>query len=211
MAEDTQALRQDIEQTRRNVGQDVDALADRIDPRRVMHRRADRARSQLRTLRHRVMGTTDDARHAVGSTAHQAASSVQGAASSVQEAGGRVAQAVQSAPEQAREQTRGAPLAAGVVAFAAGWLISAALPPTSKERQLAEQAKERAAGPIKEQVSEVAQELKENLREPAQEAVEHVKQSAGQAAEEIKEEGRGAAEDVRSETRQSADSVRQST
>lgn len=204
MAEDPQALRRDIEETRRHLSDGVDALTDRVSPRQMVHRRTGAARRRLVTMKHRVLGTAEDAKHAAGSNA-------QGAVSSAQEVGSRIGEAVGSAPDAVRGGTRGAPLAAGMVAFAAGWVIAAALPPTVKERELASTAKESAAEPVKERAAEVAQELKEGLREPAQEAVEHVKQSASEATEEVKDESRSAVADVKGQTQESADSVRQRT
>ena len=201
MAEDPQTLRRDIEQTRRHLTDDVDALADKVSPRRMVHRRTDAARNRLLMMRHRVMGTTEQAKHAAESTAHDAVSSVQ-------DAGSRIGEAVGSAPAKAIEQTRGAPLAAGMVAFAAGWVIAAALPPTSRERELAAKAKDSAGEPVMERVGELAQDLKENLREPAQEAVDHLKDSTAQAADEVKQESRSAAENVKEQTTESTDSVR---
>jgi gas vesicle protein len=192
MAEDPQALRRDIEQTRRQVGDDVDALADKVSPRQIAHRRADAARGRLSSMRHSVMGTAEHA------------------GTSVQDAGGKVGELVGSAPAAAKERTRGAPLAAGLVAFAAGWVLAAALPPSTKERELAATVKDNAVEPLKEQAGQVAQELKENLAEPAQEAVEHVKESATQAAAEVQDDARSAAGDVKSQAQDSADSVRPS-
>jgi gas vesicle protein len=194
MAEDPQALREDIEETRRNLTYDVDALANKVSPRQVMHRRADAVRGRLSGMKDRVMGMTEHA----GSSA----------ASTVQDAGSKVGDAVTSAPTMAKERTRGAPLAAGVVAFAAGLVVAAALPPTTKDRQLASSAKDTAMEPVKQQAGGMAQELKENLREPAQEAVQHVKESASSATEEVKEETRSAADDVKSQTQDSADAIR---
>ncbi|TCC57755.1 DUF3618 domain-containing protein [Kribbella pittospori] len=204
MAEDPQALRRDIEETRRQLTGDVDALADKVSPRQIVHRRTDAARNRLSMMRHRVMGTSDHAKHAAESSAHEAVSSVQ-------EVGSRIGDAVGSAPAEAKERTRGAPLAAGMVAFAAGWVIAAALPPTVKERELAARAKETAAEPLKDRAGEVAQDLKENLREPAQKAVDHVRQSATEATEQVKDETRSATADVKDQTQHSADSVRQQT
>src|SRR5690349_8701715 len=121
MAEDPQTLRRNIEQTRRQVGDDVDALADKVSPRQIMHRRTDAAKGRLSSLRHSVMGSAEHAGHSVGSSLH--------------DAGSKVGDAVTSAPSAAKERTRGAPLAAGLVAFAAGWVISAAIPPSTKERE----------------------------------------------------------------------------
>lgn len=194
MAEDPQTLRRNIEQTRRQVSDDVDALADKVSPRQIVHRQTTAAKSRLSSLRHSVMGSAEHAGHSVGS--------------SLQDAGSKVGDLVTSAPSSAKERTRGAPLAAGLVAFAAGWVISAALPPSVKERELAATAKENVAEPIKEHAGQIAQELKENLAEPAQEAVENVKESAAQAAAEVKDEARSAADDVKQQTQESAGTVR---
>jgi hypothetical protein len=195
MAEDTEALRQDIEETRRNLGYDVDALTDKVNPRQVVRRRTDAVRGRFVGMKDRVMGATEHAGH--------------GAVSSVQDAGSKVGDAVTSAPSMAKERTRGAPLAAGVVAFAAGLVVAAALPPSTKERELASAAKDAAKEPLKEHAGELAQDLKENLQEPAQQAVENVKQSAAQAAEEVRDETRSAAGDVKGQAQDSAQSVRQ--
>ncbi|HEY4570408.1 MAG TPA: DUF3618 domain-containing protein [Kribbella sp.] len=200
MAEDPQALRQDIEETRRLLSEDVDALANKVSPRQVMHRRTEAARGRLSGWKDRVMGVGE-----------HAASSARDAASSVEDAGSKVGDTVGSVPGQAKERTRGAPLAAGVIAFAAGWVVAAALPPSTRERELASTAKDNAMDPVKERAGEMAQELKENLREPAQEAVEQVKQSATTATAEIKDESRSAAGEVKQQAQESADSVRQST
>ena len=201
MAEDPEELKRDIEQTRRNLGRDVDALTEKVSPSRVVGRRVDRARGGVHRLKEHVMGSAES----VGDTAGSVVSTVQ-------DAGSKVGDAVGSAPDMARARTRGTPLAAGLIAFAAGWVAAAALPASTRERELAEDTKDKAmeaAGPVKEQAAQVAQEVKENLQEPAQEAVENVKQSASQAATEVSDEGRVAAHQVADDAKNSADNVRQ--
>ncbi|TCO20388.1 uncharacterized protein DUF3618 [Kribbella steppae] len=201
MAEDPEQLKRNIEQTRRTVGRDVDALTEKVSPTRVVGRRVDRARYGAHRFKERVMGSVES----VGGTAGSAVSSVQ-------DAGSNVGDAVGSAPDRARARTRGTPLAAGVIAFAAGWVVAAALPASTKERELAQEAKDTAmdaAGPVKEQAAQMAQEVKENLQEPAQEAVTHVKHSASQAAGEVADESRSAAQQVAGDAKDSADNVRQ--
>jgi hypothetical protein len=174
MAEDPEELKRDIEQTRRDVGRDVDALTEKVSPSRVVGRRVEWARGGLRRLKEQVMGSTGALSDTAGS-----------AVSTVQDAGSKVGDAVGSAPAMARAHTRGTPLAAGVIAFAAGWVVAAVLPASTRERELAQETKNKAmeaAGPVKEQAAQVAEEVKENLQEPAQQAVENVKQSAAQAA-----------------------------
>jgi flagellar biosynthesis GTPase FlhF len=201
MAEDPEELKRNIEQTRRNVGRDVDALTEKVSPTRMVERRVERARGGVHRLKEHVMGP-------VGSVGDTAGSAV----STVQDAGSRVGDAVTSAPDMARSRTRGTPLAAGVIAFAAGWVAAAAMPASTKERELAQDTKDKAmeaAAPLKEQAAQVAQEMKENLQEPAQQAVENVKQSASQAATEVADDGRSAAQQVADGARDSADNVRQ--
>ena len=201
MAENPEELKRNIEQTRRNVGRDVDALTEKVSPGRVVGRRVDRARGGVHRLKEHVMGSAESVGDSAGS-----------AVSTMQDAGSKVGDAVGSAPDVARARTRGTPLAAGLIAFAAGWVAAAALPASTRERELAQETKDKAmeaAGPVKEQAAQVAQEVKENLQEPAQEAVENVKQSASQAATEVADEGRSAAQQVADGAKDSAGNVRQ--
>jgi flagellar biosynthesis GTPase FlhF len=201
MAEDPEELKRNIEQTRRSVGRDVDALTEKVSPGRIVGRRVDRARGGFHRLKEQVMGSAGSASGTAGS-----------AVSTVQDAGAKVGDAVGSAPDVARARTRGTPLAAGLIAFAAGWVAAAALPASTRERELAQETKDKAmgaSGPVKEQAAQVAQEVKEHLREPAQEAVENLKQSASQAATEVADEGRSAAQQVADDAKDSAGNVRQ--
>jgi hypothetical protein len=205
MAEDPEELKRNIEQTRRNVGRDVDALTEKVSPGRVVGRRVERARGGVHRLKEHVMGSAESAGGTVADTAGSAVATMQ-------EAGSRVGDAVGSAPQMARSKTRGTPLAAGLVAFAAGWVVSSALPASTREREVAQDAKDKAmeaAGPVKEQAAQVAQEMKEHLQEPAQQAVENVKQSASEAATEVADEGRSAAQQVAEGAKDSAGNVRQ--
>ncbi len=202
MAEDTEQLKRDIENTRHDLGRDVNALTEKVSPSAAVGRRVDRVRGGFGQLKENLMGSADSA----GTTVSGAAGS---AASSVSDAGSAVGDAVTSAPERARSQTRGAPLAAGLVAFAAGWMVAAALPASTKERELAHEAKDKAAGPVKEQATHLMQEAKDNLQEPAQEAVSHVRETAQEAVSTVTEDGREAAQHVADESKGSADSVKQ--
>ena len=106
------------------------------------------------------------------------------------------ADAVTSAPDKARQQARGNPLAAGAVALAAGWLVGSLLPASQKERELASTAKEQAQ-PLMDQASDLAKETAEQLKEPAQQAVQSVKGTAQEGVEHVREDGTSAAQDVK--------------
>lgn len=99
----------------------------------------------------------------------------------------------------ARQQTEGNPMAAGLVAFGVGWLVSSLLPASDREVEAARRAQEKAkehGGPVAEQAKQVAAEVGENLKGSAAEAVEQVKGHAQEAAQTVKDEGASAAQTV---------------
>jgi gas vesicle protein len=107
-------------------------------------------------------------------------------------------------------QTQGNPLAAGLIAFGVGWLVSSLLPASQKEQELAQQAetmlrenKDTLLAPAKE----MAQEMGEQLKPAAQDAVESVKSTAQDAAQTVKDEGQSAVEDVKGQAQDSKDTV----
>jgi hypothetical protein len=200
---DPDQIRREIERTRGELSEDVNALSYKVSPRRVVGDRMKRARGGLRGFKERIMGTATD----VGDTASAKASAlgdrVSSAASTVGETAG-------AAPRLVREQTQGSPLAAGLVAFGVGVVISSLLPPTRTEQRLSEEVKEKAAeytDEVKEQARQVGQEVKEHLREPARQAAESVKDTAVEATQTVKDEGRVAAQDVRDQAQQARENV----
>jgi cell division septum initiation protein DivIVA len=117
-----------------------------------------------------------------------------------------VADAASSAPQAARHKAQGNPLAAGVIAFGAGWLISSLLPASEKEQRAAVAVKDKASehsDVLTAPLSEAAQ----NLREPAQQAVESVKSTATDAASTVKDETRSAKDEVAGRTQEAKDTV----
>jgi hypothetical protein len=231
---DPEQIRRDIERTQAALSQDVDALAEKVTPGKIVERRVDRARDAATRLKEKVMGSdpygnqhgaagyVGDVRSAastatdrVSGTASSAASSVQDAASSaagtVQDAASTAVGAVQEAPQAIRRQTRGNPLAAGLIAFGAGWLVSSLLPASRREQELADQAKQVAQEKVQPAAQQVAADVKENLREPAQQAVESVRSTAQDAKDTVTDEGRTAAQDVQGRAQDAAGNVRSST
>jgi hypothetical protein len=84
-------------------------------------------------------------------------------------------------------KTRGNPLAAGLIAFGTGLLISSLIPPSEKEQELAGTLKEKAE-PVTRELAGAARETAEHLKEPAQDAVASVKDTATAGAENVKDE-----------------------
>jgi tryptophanyl-tRNA synthetase len=190
-----QEIQQQIEQTRASLSDGVNRLGEKVSPGRVVGRRVDRVKGSVSSLRDRVMGSDDGtgvrgAASSVGDTASSLGDSASTAASSVQ-------QAATEAPQAVRRQAQGNPVAAGLIAFGVGWLLSSLAPATDAEARLAQQAEEKAKDQLAEPAKQKAQELAQNLKEPAQQAVEEVKATAADAASDTAEQARSAADDVR--------------
>jgi gas vesicle protein len=184
-SEDPDVIRADIERTRSELSRDVNALGESVTPGHMARKGADKVKDRAAGLKDQIMGSASDAGHATSDSASSMASSVgdtaHGAASSV------------------KRQARGNPLAAGLVALGAGWLLGSLLPASSKETEMAEAVKDRAAPVLDEAqstVKQMAQEGAEHLKEPAQEAVQAVKDHAQDSAQTVKQEGQSAAQDV---------------
>jgi Protein of unknown function (DUF3618) len=211
---DPDVIRRQIEDTRRELSYDVDALNEKVNPARVMDRRVTAARGRMTNLKERVMGTAHDTTYQAQDMASNAAGSVQGAASSaadsVQSAASSAVGAVQQAPDTLVRQAQGNPLAAGLIAFGVGWLVSSLLPASEKEKQLAQQAESTVRehkDTLLEPAKQAAQEIGDQLKPAAQQAVDSVKSTAQDAATTVTEEGKAAAADVQGQAQQSKETV----
>jgi ElaB/YqjD/DUF883 family membrane-anchored ribosome-binding protein len=196
MGQTPEELRQDIERTRRELRDDVDALNEKVSPSAVMRRRTEAARGRFVRVRESVMGS-----------ANSGTSRLSHSSSSMTSSAG---DAITGAPDAAMRHTEGNPLAAGLIAFAGGWLVGSLLPATQAEQEAAQKVQSRAsdmAGPVKEEATQVAQEMKENLREPARQAVDEVKHSAAESRDTVSAESQAAGQAVAEESRSSAERV----
>jgi hypothetical protein len=214
-SDNPEQIRREIERTQAALSQDVDALTEKVTPGKIVERRVDRARDAATRLKEKVMGSeSPGGSGGVRTAAAQATDRVSGtasaASSSVQDATASLAGAVQETPQTIRRQTRGNPLAAGLIAFGAGWLVSSLLPATRREQELAGQAKQVAQEKVQPVVQQVASEVGENLREPAQQAAESVRTTAQDAKDTVSEEGRSAAQDVQGRAQDATGTVRSS-
>jgi len=184
---DPDVIRQQIEDTRADLGYDVDALNEKVNPARVVDRRVTRTKQAVDDLRGKVFGS-DSSAGGVTARAHDAA------------------QGVAQAPDAALSGTRGNPVAAGLIAFGVGWLVSSLLPTSEKEKQLAAQA-EQAAQPLLENAKQVAQDAVQELQPAAQEALQSVQSTAQDAVQTVKDEGQSAAGDVQDQAQQAKETV----
>jgi hypothetical protein len=196
-------IRREIEGTQRNLSTDINALTEKVSPGQIIERRVGRVRTAFGNAKERVMGTADHHASVAGDKVGSVASAAQDKASSA-------AEAVSDAPRQIRRGTQGNPLAAGLIAFGAGWLVSSLLPASEPERRLAGQATDLAREQLAPVAQSAAEELKNNLREPAQQAVESVKSEAADSASTVQEEARSATGDVTDRAQQAQHNVRSS-
>jgi hypothetical protein len=207
MAQEPDRLRQDIEGTRASLTRDVDALADKTSPKRVAQRR-------WTSVKEKVMGTSDDAKHAAGNaagTVSDKASAAAGtvsdkasaAAGTVSDKASQVGESVKQAPQAVVRQTQGNPLAAGIIAFGAGMLAATLIPVTDAERRLGQQVKDNA-GEVTDKVKDVASEMKDDLSGTVQQAAGEVKATAQDAAQTTKQQAQSSAQDAKEQVQQTA-------
>ena len=164
MGQSTEELKRDIENTRGDLGETLEAIGDRVSPARIMERRKNRMMHTVRNVRERVMGTASDTGHAIGDTA-----------------GGAI-DALTSTPDTLRQQTQGSPLVAGAIAFGVGVLTASIAKPSAVERQAADQLMDKV-DPLKDQLKHAGHEMVEHMQQPVREAVEQVRETAAEGSQ----------------------------
>ncbi|QGN57150.1 DUF3618 domain-containing protein [Nostocoides sp. HKS02] len=189
MSTNPDELRREIEDTRGRLSNDVNALTETVSPSNVARRQADKVAGVATSVKDRVMGTADD----LSSTGSDAASSL--------------GHAPGAAADKARQKTQGNPLAAGLIALGAGWLVGSMLPASAKEKQAAVALKEKAQ-PLVDEAKSVAQDTAQELKEPAKQAAQSIKDTATEAKDNVTQEGKSTAEDLTAQAQTSAEHVR---
>ncbi len=187
MSESPDEIRADIERTRRELGSDVDALADKVNPSKIVDRQVDKVRGAFGSVRDRVMGAADDA------------------GSSLSDAGSHVG----DVKDRVIAKAEGSPLAVGLIAFGAGLLLASLIPASTKEKDLAASVKDQAQ-PLVDQATDLAKEVGEHLKEPAQAAVAAVKESAQDSAAVVKDEAQTAAAEVKDQAQHARENISES-
>jgi hypothetical protein len=193
---DPDEIRADIKRTRAALSDNVDDLAESVKPKNVAGRQVGKVKEAASNLKDRVMGPD-----AVADKASSAKDTVSGKASEAREA-------VRQAPRRMKRRAQGNPLAAGVIAFGLGMLVSSLIPSSEKEREAVSQLQDNLE-PVKEKATEVARDIGEGLRPAAQDAAESVKTTAQEGAENVKQEGQSAAADVKDQAQASKETVQQ--
>ena len=175
MGQTAEQLKEQIAGTRDDLSETLDAIGDRVSPGRVIERRKNRMSAGVRSALDRVMGTAHDA-----------------------------ADAVRDTPSTVGSSTQGAPLVAGGIAFAAGFLLAVAFPPSEQETELTGKLVE----PVKAELSNVGHDLVDHLKEPAQDALEQVKGTAQDSVAAVKDAATTAAAETKQHTQTAVHTVK---
>jgi uncharacterized protein YjbJ (UPF0337 family) len=190
-------LKSDLERQREALGDDLEAVGDRVSPGRMVERRRAALRQGFGRLRDKVMGKADSARSGMS----EATSTVTDKTAETTQA---VKEQLSDAPQALGSVTEGNPLAAGLIAC----LLTATLvPPTKQEHQAAEQLKP-MLDDAKDEAKSMAQEAAEHLRPEAEDAVTQVHEQAAGAAETVRDEASGAVRQVKSDATGAAEEIK---
>lgn len=156
-------IQQDIDRTRQDLKDDVEALQEKVSPKGMASRSAERMKGSVTQAKDRIMGSADSGMTSAKDTVTSARDTV-----------GEV-------PAKARRTTQGNPLAVGLGAFAIGWLIGSMLPASQRERDALSQAASHT------DLADTAQAVVEQAKESGRHALQEVAEEAKSGAEQVKE------------------------
>jgi hypothetical protein len=195
MGQDPDAIRQDIEQTRAEMSETVEAVGYKAD---VPSRAKEKVSEKMDSVKSKVSDTATRAKEAVVGTASRAGDSVSGAASRVGDAtpsGGEVKQKTRQVAGLAKEN----PLGLAIGAAAIGFLAGLAVPSTRVENERLGPV----ADQVKDKVKETGQEALDRGKHVAQEvafsAADTARQSAQEHGQELADSAKQSAQDARNQ------------
>jgi gas vesicle protein len=201
MGQDPDAIREDIAQTRAELGETVEAIGYKAD---VPSRAKEAVGDKVDSVKAKVSETATRAKQAVTGTASRAGDAVSETASRVGDAtpsGGEVKQQTRRVAGLAREN----PLGLAVGAVAVGFLAGLAVPSTRVE----DERLGPVADTVKDKVRQTGQEALERGRQVAQDAAGSAAETARQRSQEhgqdLAESAKQNAQEVRDEVRQGSD------
>ena len=159
MGQDPDAIRQDIEQTREQMGETIGAIGYKTD---VKERAKDSVSEKTDAIKSKVSG-------------------VMGKANDATPSGGEVKQGAQQAVSVAQEN----PLGLAIGAVAAGFIAGMLIPSTRVEDEKMGEMSDQVIDQVKETASEAVDRGKQVATEVAQSAQETAKESGQQQAQEL--------------------------
>lgn len=226
MERQPEEIREEIDGVREGLGDTLEELGDRVAPQKVVARAKAEAAQKVETVKEKVSprrlagrgadGVRRGVRRVVGSDsgpggrppALEGSARGQGRAVTQRARGAAstVAESVGDAPQAVRQRAEGNPVAAGLLAFAGGFFAAALLPPSERECQLTQKAKE-GLQPLAQGASEVGKTVAGELQATAQAGMEAVKETATEAAGEVKGRAQSSAERVKEQASGATETV----
>ena len=202
MGQDPDAIRQDIEQTRAEMSETVEAVGYKAD---VPSRAKEAVSDKVENVKSKVTDTATRAKEAVVGTASRAGDSVSGAASRASDATpsrGEVKQTTRQAVGLAKENPLGLAIGAAAVGFLAGLAVPSTRVEDEKLGPVADQVKEK----VKETGQEALDRGKQVAQEVASTATDTARSSAQDHGQQLADSAKQSAQDVRSEASRSSSS-----
>jgi hypothetical protein len=191
MGQDPDAIRQDIEQTRSEMGETVEAVGYKAD---VPSRAKDAVGDKVENMKSKVSDTATRAKEAVVGTASRVGDATPSR--------GEVKQQTRRAAGLAKEN----PLGLAIGAVAIGFLAGLAVPSTRVEDEKLGRVADQVMDKVKETGQEALDRGKQVAQEVASTATETAKEKTQEQGQELADSARQNAQDVASEARQGSSS-----
>jgi hypothetical protein len=195
MGQDPDAIRQDIEQTRAELSETVEAVGSKAD---VPSRAKEKVSEKMDSVKSKVSDTATRAKEAVAGTASRAGDSVSGAASRVGDAtpsGGEVKQTTRQVAGLAKENPLGLAIGAAAIGFLAGLAVPSTRVEDEKLGPVADQVKDK----VKETGQEALDRGKQVAQEVASTATETAKEKTQEHGQELADSAKQSAQDARNQ------------
>lgn len=239
MGAEQERLEREIMRERMQLGDNVDALVEKVSPTQAAKRSVGRVAEKATIVKDRIMGSHDDpaptyspygsggdsssvadkASSAKDAVADKASDAKDAVADKASDARDSLVSAKDSAVDSAgaaaastKRRAQGNPIAAGLIAFGVGWLASSLIPASNAEKKAGTALRERAEEPVKaagQQLGEKAKEVAGHLQQPAKEAAGRVQQSATEGVQEVKDTAAGHADNLADEAKDRAGTVQE--
>jgi ElaB/YqjD/DUF883 family membrane-anchored ribosome-binding protein len=197
MGQDPDQIRQEIEDTRAEMSETVEAVGYKAD---VPSRAKDKVSETVDNLKNKVSGTATRAKEAVVGTASRAGDAMSDTTSRVGDAtpsGGQVKQQAKRAAGLAQEN----PLGLAVGAAALGFLAGLAVPSTRVENERLGPVADQVKDKVKETGQEALDRGKQVAQEAASSAAETAKQSTQEHGQDLAHSAKQNAQDLGAQTR----------
>jgi ElaB/YqjD/DUF883 family membrane-anchored ribosome-binding protein len=197
MGQDPDAIRQDIEDTRAEMSEAMEAVGYKAD---VPSRAKDKVSETMDSVKNKVSGTATRAKEAVVGTASRAGNTMSDTTSRVGDAtpsGGQVKQQAKRAAGLAQEN----PLGLAVGAAARGFLAGLAVPSTRVENERLGPVADQVKDKVKETGQEALDRGKQVAQEAASSAAETAKQSTQEHGQDLAHSAKQNAQDLGAQTR----------